>query len=107
MADHVTRIVLEIVEDEPRSMGAAPAGPATGDDVRRLGERVRRRAERVARAVEALREMGFGARLVNERAVCESTAVDPQAAQDRLRSLGFDDREYEVIVEYPEQWGGL
>jgi hypothetical protein len=62
------------------------------------------RAEEIARALSA---RGFAVRRERRRLVAESTVVEAQEAKRGLLALGFQDREFQVFLEYVRQWGVL
>lgn len=75
MIDHLTRVIVG--RDAPRS----------GDLVR------------------ALASLGFAIREEPRRIVADSSTVEAGEAKARLRSLGFGDRDYQLLVEFVRQWG--
>lgn len=62
---------------------------------------------RAAEMAAALAARGFSVRVARHRFVAESTVVEAQAAKAWLRARGFEDREYQVFLEYARQWGIL
>lgn len=62
---------------------------------------------RAAELATALAARGFLVRVERRRLVAESTAVEAQEAKAWLRARGFEDREYQVFLEYVRQWGIL
>lgn len=77
MVDHLTRITIDV--RSPRADDLAAALAAGGFDVRRERRQI----------------------------VADSTQVEGQAAKAFLRERGFEDREYQVFVEYVRKWGIL
>lgn len=75
MVDHLTRVTVEL-------------GVSNARDVAR-----------------ALAARGFSVREERRRMVAESTAVEAQDVKRYLRSLGFQDRVYRVVLEYVRKWG--
>lgn len=107
MVDHLTRILLDPMEGPVRAHGIGANGPPTPEDVRRLGASLSHRAERVAAMMEALARRGFHLRLERDRIVAESEEVGGREAKRYLNSLGFRDREFQVLLEYVRKWGVL
>ncbi len=64
-------------------------------------------AERGLDVVRALAGLGFTIRRERGRLVAESDRVEAQDAKRHLRSLGFEDREFQVFLEYVRAWGIL
>lgn len=58
----------------------------------------------LARALEGC---GFRLRVHRRRIIAESTTVGAQEVKTFLRAAGFEDREYQVFLEYVRQWGVL
>jgi hypothetical protein len=59
------------------------------------------------RIAHALQDHGFELRVQRRRIVAESSLVGAQEAKAILRAAGFEDREYQVFLEYVRQWGIL
>jgi hypothetical protein len=55
----------------------------------------------------ALGELGFAVRRERRRIVADSSEVEGQETKTRLRERGFEDREYQVFVEFVRRWGIL
>jgi hypothetical protein len=62
------------------------------------------RAEALAGALAAL---GFAVKRERRRIVADSFQVGGREAKELLRARGFEDREFQVYVEYVRQWGIL
>jgi hypothetical protein len=77
MVDHLTRVTVDLRSPRAEALAAALAA---------LGFEVRREARRV---------------------VADSTEVEGQVLKAQLRGRGFEDREYQVFVEFVRQWGIL
>lgn len=65
------------------------------------------RSPRAEDLAAALGELGFAVRRERRRIVADSSEVEGQQAKARLRERGFEDREYQVFVEFVRQWGIL
>lgn len=104
MVNHLTRIVLELIE-QPVPYGlVAIAGQPTPAAVRRFGERLARRLERVAAMMEALEARGFTFKFAKDRVFADSAEMEAQEAKKYLLSLGFEDTEFQVLLEYARKW---
>jgi hypothetical protein len=66
---------------------------------------VGRDAPRSADLVRALASLGFAIREEPRRIVADSSTVEAGEAKVRLRSLGFGDRDYQLLLEFVRQWG--
>ena len=62
---------------------------------------------RAAEMARALASRGFAVRLERRRFVAESDTVEAQEAKAYLRARGFEDREFQVFLEYVRRWGVL
>lgn len=62
---------------------------------------------RATEMATALAARGFSVRVERRRFVAESTVVEAQDAKTWLRARGFEDREYQVFLEYVRQGGIL
>jgi hypothetical protein len=65
------------------------------------------RAARASELAAALGELGFAVRAGRRRIVAESTELEGQPLKAALRARGFEDRTYQVYVEYVRWWGFL
>lgn len=77
MVDHLTRVTIDI---------GAP------------------RAEALAVALAAL---GFEVRRERRRIVANSFSIGPHEVKEQLGNRGFQDREFQIFLEYVRQWGFL
>lgn len=77
MVDHLTRVTVA-------------AGSARADEL-----------------AAALADLGFEVRRGSRRIVADSTEVEARALKATLRARGFEDRAYQVHVEYVRWWGFL
>lgn len=66
---------------------------------------VGRDAPRAGDLVRALASLGFAIREEPRRIVADSSTVEAREAKARLRSLGFGDRDYQLLVEFVRRWG--
>ena len=106
MVNHLTRIILKPVDD-PMPFSIIAAEPVSPEGVRQFGQQLKDRAERVANMMEALAEQGFTFQFDKERILADSRQVEAQAAKEYLLSRGFEDREFQVFLEYVRKWGVL
>ena len=77
MVDHLTRVTVDAVAPRADALAAA------------------------------LADLGFEVRRDPRRLVADSTRVEGQAVKAYLRGRGFEDREYQVFVEFVRRWGIL
>ena len=103
--DHLTRIILYLV-DEPMPYDILtkdePLSPVT---VRRLASHLAQRLQRVAAMMELLAPRGFSFRQDKNCIYAESTEMEAQEAKRYLLANGFQDKEFQVWLEYTRKWG--
>ena len=101
MVDHLTRVFLGSTPAAPRDL------PLTAAGVLAEADRVRAHAGRVAGMMEVLAALRFGFRRAGARIVAESADVEARQAKARLLAAGFEDREFQIVLEYRRRWGIL
>lgn len=105
VVNHLTRIILRLI-DEPVPYGeVASAEAPTADGVRQFGGRLARRTEQVAAMMEALAARGFTFTFAKDRVFADSSEMEAQDAKKYLLSQGFEDSEFQVLLEYARKWG--
>jgi len=109
VVNHLTRIILKLIEDPVPYDLVAPSEqqPPTPAGVRRLGESLSRRAERVAAMMDTLAARGFTFKLEKDRVFADSNEMEAQEAKRYLLSQGFEDTEFQVLLEYARKWDTL
>ena len=65
------------------------------------------RAARADELARALADRGFDVRRERSRIVADSSEVEGQDVKAYLRGRGFEDREFQVFVEFVRKWGVL
>ncbi len=104
MVNHLTRIIFKLVE-EPVPYGTlAVAEQPSPAAVRRFGERLALRADRVAAMMEALADRGFTFKFAKDRIFADSESMEAQEAKKYLLTRGFEDTEFQVLLEYARKW---
>jgi predicted deacetylase len=109
VVNHLTRIILKLIEDPVPYDLVAPSEqqPPTAANVRRFGDRLARRAERVAAMMDVLAARGFTFKFEKDRVFADSNEMEAQDAKRYLLSQGFEDTEFQVLLEYARKWGVL
>ncbi len=107
MVNHLTRIIIKLIEDPVPYGTLATAASPTAAAVRRFGERLAGRADRAAAMMEALEAKGFTFKFEKDRIFADSNEMEAQEAKKYLISLGFADTEFQVLLEYARKWGVL
>lgn len=108
VVNHLTRIILKLIEEPvPYDIVAAAEQPPAPQSVRRFGERLSRRTERVAAMMEALAARGFTFKFEKDRVFADSIEMEAQDAKRYLLSQGFEDTEFQVLLEYARKWDTL
>lgn len=101
MVRYLTRVLLRL----PPAPALAAGESVDGEELRRMGQQARSRWERAAEMIELLAGAGFRIHAEKDRMVAESTEIEAAEAKALLRSRGFGDREYQMLVEYERRWG--
>lgn len=104
MVNHLTRVIFKLVEEPVPYGPLAAAGEPSPAAVRRFGERLAGHAERVAAMMEALAARGFTCKFAKDRIFADSGEIEAQEAKKYLLSLGFEDTEFQVLLEYARKW---
>ena len=107
MVNHITRVILRLIDDPVPYDLVAEADPLTADSVRAFGARLAGRAERVAAIMDVLAERGFTFTFAKDRILADSSEMEAQEAKRYLLSSGFEDTEFQVFLEYARKWGVL
>lgn len=107
MVNHITRVILRLVEDPVPYETVAGADPLDPAAVRAFGDRLKNRAERVAAMMEALAGRGFVFKFEKDRILADSNEMEAQDAKRYLIESGFADTEFQVFLEYARKWGVL
>ncbi len=108
VVNHLTRIILKLIEEPvPYDLVAALEQPPTPQSVRRFGEHLARRTERVAAMMDALAARGFTFKFEKDRVFADSVEMEAQEAKRYLLSQGFEDTEFQVLLEYARKWDTL
>lgn len=105
MVNHLTRIILKLIDEPIPYEVITKIDQLTPDTVRQFGGLLASRAERVAQMMEALQERGFTLKFEKDRVVADSSEVEAQDAKAYLIARGFQDREFQVYLEYARKWG--
>lgn len=105
MVNHLTRITLKLTEEPLPYDIVAAAAPPTPDSVRQFGRKLETRVARVAAMMEALAERGFTFKFEKDRILADSFDMEAQEAKQYLIARGFQDREFQVMLEYARKWG--
>ncbi|MDT8901786.1 hypothetical protein [Anaeroselena agilis] len=109
VVNHLTRVILKLIDEPVPYEVVAPSEqlPPTAASVRRFGESLSRRAERVAAMMEALEARGFTFKFAKDRVFADSTEMEAQDAKRYLLSQGYEDTEFQVLLEYARKWDTL
>ncbi|MDR7865982.1 MAG: hypothetical protein RIN56_04140 [Sporomusaceae bacterium] len=109
VVNHLTRIILKLIEEPVPYDLVAPSeqNPPTAAGVRNFGERLARRTARVAAMMDALAARGFTFKLEKDRVFADSTEMEAQDAKRYLLTQGFEDTEFQVLLEYARKWDTL
>jgi hypothetical protein len=107
---HVTQITIGLLPDDKSTISQAAAGsggPITPAMVKQLGKDIAGYYSRVASMMELLASHGFSFRRSNKAVHCYSREVEAGEAKRLLLAAGFNDREFQIVLEYTRGWGML
>jgi hypothetical protein len=105
---HVTQITVSLLPDDgTASQAVAGSETVTPAMVKQLGKDVAERYSRVASMMELLASHGFSFRRSNKAVHCFSSEVEAGEAKRLLLAAGFNDREFQIVLEYTRGWGML
>ncbi len=109
VVNHLTRIILKLIEEPVPYELVAPSElqPPSAAGVRRFGESLARRAERVAAMMDVLAARGFTFKFEKDRVFADSIEMEAQDAKRYLLTKGFEDTEFQVLLEYARKWDTL
>lgn len=103
--NHVTRIILHLLDD-PIPFDIIEKAEAIGPDcVRQFAGHLQNRLERVAAMMELLAAKGFVFQYSKNCICAESEVFEAQETKKYLLENGFRDREFQVWLEYTRKWG--
>ncbi|HEY3425815.1 MAG TPA: hypothetical protein VGL27_13525 [Negativicutes bacterium] len=105
VVNHITRIILKLV-DKPLPYGILQQAKLLNvNSVRSFGSLLVQRTERVAEMMEALEDIGFAFTAKKDCIYADSGKVGAWEAKQYLLDHGFQDREFQVQLEYTRKWG--
>ena len=102
MVDYTTRIIISLKDIEKlRSSVVSP----NAEQIKRYGNAVAAKTERIAAMIEILANSGFSLSMKKEYIYADSENIEAVAAKRLLADKGFEDKEYQIYLEYRRQWG--
>ncbi len=105
VVDHVTRIILSLVEQPLPYDMISTEQPPTADNVRAFGDSLAQRTERVAAMMDALADKGFSFKARQGYIYADSTELGAWDAKNYLLEKGFHEHEFQIYLEYARKWG--
>ena len=103
--NHVTRVILHLLDDPIPYDIITKAEPLTPNVVRQFSIHLQTRLERVAVMMELLAGKGFVLLQGKTCIYADSETVEAQEAKRYLLESGFRDREFQISLEYTRKWG--
>ena len=103
--NHITTVILQLLDDPIPYTVLDEADGIEPKDVRLFAHHIQHRLERVAGMMELLAERGFTFRRYKNHILGESESVEAQEAKRYLISKGYQDREFQINLEYIRKWG--
>ncbi len=103
--NHVTTVILQLLDDPIPYTILDEAKEMDASGVRLFGYHIQQRLERVAEMIELLAARGFVFHRRKNFIYGESELVEAQEAKRYLISKGYQDREFQISLEYIRKWG--
>ena len=97
------RLALAPAEDWHKEKGAS----LTPEEVRQAGRLMQARMERVAAMMEVMAAMRFNFESGKNAVICYSNTTEAYEIKRALQQAGFQDREFQIVLEYTRGWGML
>jgi hypothetical protein len=105
---HLTQVRLSLIPDsDPLAPQAGQTEPLRPERVRDAGARIAEHHLRVATMMALLERHGFHCRAGKNAVLCSSSEVEAGEAKRLLLAAGFQDREFQIVLEYARGWGML
>ena len=104
---HVTRVLLSLTPDMNEFSQKMLAASLTPETVRQSGDIFKARADRVAAMMEFLQGLDFSFELKKQTIIAFSTEVEAYEVKQQLKKAGFQDREFQILLDYTRGWGML
>jgi len=104
---YITRVSMQMESD---GFGQGKLGRGTKVDpqtIREIGKRQKEHADRIAGMMDLLKENGFSLESAPGVVYAYSNTVEAFEAKQLLLSAGFQDREFQIVLEYTRGWGML
>ena len=103
--NHVTRVMLHLLDDPIPYDIINNASHLTSDTVRQFSSHLQTHLERVAAMMELLTGKGFVLLPGKNCIFADSEIVEAQEIKRYLLENGFRDREFQIRLEYTRKWG--
>lgn len=104
---HLTRVVLDLFEKPLAFDKFTQNKVLTSEDVRVCSDIITCRLKRIQEMCVILTELKFKLTYEKNAIYAESADVEAQEIKGILKSRGYKDTEFQVILEYVRKWGML
>ena len=105
---HLTQVKFFASPEEGWVYDPARTGDSiTPETLREAAARAENHFLRLAGAMDLLAAAGFTFRMDRQYLYCFSTAVEAKTAKEMLLKAGYQDREFQIVLEYTRGWGML
>jgi hypothetical protein len=104
---HNTRVNLRLPPHWKPDDALQPGAAFDRSLVLAYGALLQERCERVVAMAEFLATLGFRISTGKDGIVADSSDVEAGDAKRKLIGAGFQDREFQIVLEYTRKWGML
>lgn len=104
---HLTQVRLRLDINESCLEGIRQGEIVDSSIIREAGLRFAERFERVAAMIDFLKEHGFVCRTGKRVVCCFSNEIEAYEIKRALIDAGFNDPEFQIVLEYTRGWGML
>ncbi|MBP2640327.1 MAG: hypothetical protein H6Q66_1278 [Firmicutes bacterium] len=104
---YLTRVSMQMECDDHRQGKLKRETKIDPQIIREIGKRQKEHADRIAGMMDVLKEKGFSFEAAPGVVYAYSNTVEAFEAKQLLLSAGFQDREFQIVLEYTRGWGML
>ena len=107
VVNHNTRVSLKLPPQWRPDNAISPDPAFDRALVLAYGSELQKRCERVIAMVDFLEKLGFRISTGKDCIDADSTDIEAGDVKRRLITAGFQDREFQIVLEYTRKWGML
>ena len=107
VVNHNTRVTLKLPPAWKPDNPIVATETAERSRILDYGEELRQRSVRVVEMIDFLSGLGFRISAGKDCVYADSTEIEAKEVKKRLIAAGFQDREFQIVLEYTRKWGML